>query len=103
MAVGYPRNLGHVSVPNSENQSKVDWLNDVLCHFQQYFSHITVTAHIVHVFPGFNQYKAGALKCLAQGHFHEKSRESSGARTQNPKNTSQTLYHWATQDPFRVK
>ena len=34
-------------------------LNGVLRRFQQYFSHITATAHIVHVFPGFHQYYAG--------------------------------------------
>ena len=33
-----------------------DWLNGVLRHFQQYFSHIMATAHIIHVFPGFYQY-----------------------------------------------
>ena len=31
-------------------------LNGVLCPFQQYFSHITATDHIIHVFPGFHQY-----------------------------------------------
>ena len=30
------------------------------------------TFHIIRVFPGFHQYYAGALKCLAQGHSHEK-------------------------------
>ena len=34
----------------------IDSLNGVLCHFQQYFSHVTVTAHIIHVFPWFQQY-----------------------------------------------
>ena len=28
----------------------IDWLNSVLRRFQQYFSHITATAHIIHVF-----------------------------------------------------
>ena len=33
------------------------------------------TAHIIHVFSGFLQYLAGALKCLlAQGHSHKNSR-----------------------------
>ena len=27
-----------------------DWYNGVLQHFQQYFSHFTVTAHIIQVF-----------------------------------------------------
>ena len=26
-----------------------EWLNSVLCHFQQYFSHTTATAHIIHI------------------------------------------------------
>ena len=34
----------------------VGWLNGVLRHFQQYFSHIMATVHIIHVFPGFHQY-----------------------------------------------
>ena len=40
-----------------------------------------------------------ALKSLAQGHSHEKTRGSSAARTQDPWITSQTLYHRATWDP----
>ena len=32
-----------------------DWMV-FLRRFQQYFSHITATAHIIHVFPGFHQY-----------------------------------------------
>ena len=71
----------------------------VLCGFQQYFSHIPAIAHIIHVFPWFHQYKTGALKCLTQGYFHEKSRGSSAAQTQDPLFTSQTLYHSAKQDP----
>ena len=43
-------------------------VNNVLRRFRQYFSYITTTAHIIHVFPGCHQYEAGALKCLAQGH-----------------------------------
>ena len=31
-------------------------LNGVLHHFQQYFSHIRGTVHIIHVYPGFQQY-----------------------------------------------
>ena len=34
----------------------IDWLNNVLRRFQKYFSHITATAHIIHVFAGFHQY-----------------------------------------------
>ena len=49
----------------------LDWLNGVLPHFQQYFNHITATAHIIHDF--LHQYYAGALKCLAQGYSHEKT------------------------------
>ena len=33
-----------------------NWLNGILSRFQQYFSQITATAHIIHVFPGFHQY-----------------------------------------------
>ena len=49
----------------------LDWLNGVLPHFQQYFSHITASAHIIHDF--LHQYYAGALKCLAQGYAQEKN------------------------------
>ena len=77
------------------------WLNGVLPHFQQYFSHITTTAHIIHDFPRFPQYKAGALKCLAQGYSPPKKKEKKKkkktqripARTQEPWITSRTLYH----------
>ena len=31
-------------------------LNGVLRCFQQYFSHIMATVHIIHVFPAFHQY-----------------------------------------------
>ena len=48
-------------------------LNRALRQFQQYFSHITATVHIIHVFPKLHQYNDGALKCLAQGNSHEKS------------------------------
>ena len=59
--------------------------------------HITATEKIINVFPPSHQYEAGALKCLDQGHFHEK-------KLDDPVHldtwvTSQTLYHWATQDP----
>ena len=51
----------------------IDWLNVVLHLFQQYFSLITASAHIIHVFPGFHQYKTGALKCLVQGSLDDES------------------------------
>ena len=35
---------------------QIDWLNGVLRHFQQCFSHTVVTAHIIHVFPAYHQY-----------------------------------------------
>ena len=35
---------------------ELNWLNGVLRRLRQYFSHITATAHIIHVFPGFHQY-----------------------------------------------
>ena len=62
----------------------IDWLNGVLCCFQKYFSHIKATVHVIHVFLWFHKYMyyAGALKCLAQGHSHEKKpRGSSVAQT----------------------
>ena len=43
-------------------------MDDVLCPFQHYFSHITATAHIIYVFPGFHQDKTEALRCLTNGH-----------------------------------
>ena len=39
-------------------------MNGVLCCFQQYLSHITLTDHLVDVFPGFHQYYAGAVSVL---------------------------------------
>ena len=48
------------------NYTLIGWLNCVLHHFQQYFSHITATAHIIHVCSGFHQYYARALKCVVQ-------------------------------------
>ena len=46
----------------------------VLHRLQQYFSYITGTSHNIHVFSRFQQYKAGPLNCLYQGHSNEKSR-----------------------------
>ena len=73
-------------------------MNDVLRRFQQHFNYMA-TAHIIHVFPGCQQCRAVALKCLAKGHIHEKYRGSSVAQTRDPLITTQTLYHLATQDP----
>ena len=39
---------------------QIDWLNGVLRCFQQYFSHITATAHIIHVFLGFTSARLGS-------------------------------------------
>ena len=44
------------------------------------FKSISVTSQrhltlIIHVFPGFHHYEAGALKCLVKGHSHEKKPE----------------------------
>ena len=58
----------------------VGTLNGVLRRFQQYFSHIMAAAYIIHIFPVFHQYKAGALKYLAQGQSHKKTRGSGVAR-----------------------
>ena len=49
---------------------------------------VTAAAHIIHihviVISGFHQNMAWVLKCLAQGHSHEKSRGSKAARTPEP-------------------
>ena len=36
------------------------WLNGVLRRFNQYFSHITATAHIIHAFLGFTGTRLGS-------------------------------------------
>ena len=77
-------------------------MNGVLRRFQQYFSHITATAHIIHVFPGFHQYQAGHWSVLPKYTSAKKPRGSSAAPTQDPLITSQTLYYWAMQDPGRI-
>ena len=71
----------------------IDWLNGVLRRFQQYFSHITATVHIIHVFPGFHQYQAWPWSVLPKDIPTKKPRRSSAAQTQDPWNTSQTLSH----------
>ena len=70
-------------------EKRIDWLKSVLRPFHQYFSHIMVTAHIIHVFPGFYKYKPGALKCFAQGHSHKKHPED----PVTPWIMSPVLYH----------
>ena len=53
-------------------------LNGVLRHFQQYFSYITATAQIIHVFPVLHQYQAGLSSVSPEdtrGHSHEKNPE----------------------------
>ena len=52
--------------------------------FNSNFSHVTATAHIIHVYPEFHKYQVRALKCLAQGHSHEKPTGSNVAQTQDP-------------------
>ena len=84
--------LGYISLVHQNVELCDNGLNVLRC-FQQYFSHITATVHIIHVFPGFHQYWAGILKSLAQGHSNEKPRGSRAARNQDPWITSQTLYH----------
>ena len=73
----------------------VGWLNGVLRRFQQYFSHIIMTVHFIHLFPGFHQYsKAWPLKCLVQGHSHEKTqRIQCGSNTGPLDYKSDTLPH----------
>ena len=43
-------------LPKDTPTKKPDWMNGVLSRFQQYFSRITETAYIIHVFHGFHQY-----------------------------------------------
>ena len=74
-------------------------LNGVLRRFQQYFSCITATAHIIHVFPGFHQYYAGALKCLAQGH----SQENPGDPVRLEPKTPGLLVKHLTTEPRRTQ
>ena len=64
----------------------IDWVNGVLRRFQQHLNHITATAHIIHVFPGFHQhltgaliFLAGAINCLDQGRCHEKKPKNRGS------------------------
>ena len=55
--------VGRRGKKHVRNHDRVDWM----VRRSQHFSHITATAHIIHVFPGFHKYQAGALKCLVQG------------------------------------
>ena len=41
------------------------------------------TAHIIHVFLEFQQYQAGALKCLAQEYTHKKNQRTPGLRVKH--------------------
>ena len=50
-------------------------------------------------FIGFHQYKARALKCLAQGHSHEKPSGPKHGSDPVPQVTSPTLYYLARQEP----
>ena len=91
------------SLPNGkilDQSNLIDWLNGILCCFQQYFSHLTATAHIIHVFPGFHQYLAGLWSVLPTDTPWKKPRGSSVAQTQDRWITSQTLYHGAMWDPL---
>ena len=47
-------------------------LNAVLHCSQHYLSYITATAYTIHVILGFHKDKGRALKCLTQGHSHER-------------------------------
>ena len=76
----------------------IDWLNGVLRHFKQYFSHFTATAHIIHASLGFTSTRLGSEVSCPRTLPRKKPRESSVARTQVPWIMSQTLYHWATWD-----
>ena len=61
---------------------------------RQQFSHTTATAHIIHVFPVFYLYQAGALKRLFHGHSNENRKDG----TQDPWITSQNT----TIEPRRI-
>ena len=54
--------------------------------FQHYFSHIMAAAYITHAYSGFHQYynEAGALKCLAKRHSHEKIQRIQCSSNQGP-------------------
>ena len=72
----------------------IDWLNGVLHRFQQYFSHITATVHIIHVFST----RLGLWSVLPKATPMKKSRGSSAARTKAPWIISQTF----TTEPRRT-
>ena len=57
--------------------------------FQQYYGDSSHYSCLSGVSPAHGW----GLNRFAQGHFHEKSRGSSAARTKNPLITSRTLYH----------
>ena len=81
-------------------------LNGDLRCFQQYFSHITATVHMVHVFPGFHQYQAGALKCFAQGHSNEKTQRIQSGSNPGPleyESNTLPLSHAGAPDIYRTK
>ena len=52
-------------------------------------------AHIIHVFPGFYQYKAGALKCLAQGRSQENLEDPLQPEPRTPGSNTLPLSHAA--------
>ena len=61
------------------------------------------TAHNYYLVSCIQLYLAGAMKCIAKGNCHEKSSQSSDARTWAYMFRSSTLYHWAMQEPpFQV-
>ena len=45
-------------------EGSIDYLNGVLHLLQQYASHITATAHIIHIFLGFTSTRLGLWRVL---------------------------------------
>ena len=62
---------GHDNVENSIKHHSFN--KSLSCRFQHYFSHISSMYHIIHIFPGFLEYEARVLMCLAQRHSNKNS------------------------------
>ena len=59
-----------------KNNKLIDWLTDwCLTLLSTLFQSYRGNSSQIHVFPGFHQHRAGALKCLAQRHPHKKQPE----------------------------
>ena len=71
----------------------INELNGVLHCFQQYFSHITATAHIICAFLGFTITRLGLRSVLPKDPPTKKPRGSSLGQTQDPWITGHTIHH----------